>query len=111
MKVYLDDVRETPNGWHRTYTAEETIDVLKTGQVTHLSLDHDLTPAHYNGALDSQTGYAVCLWLENEVMENPDFKMPEVTLHTMNPVGRKHMERSLEVIRQYIELRDNGLDK
>lgn len=42
MKVYLDDVRVTPPGWVRTYTVEQTISILKTGNVTYLSLDHDL---------------------------------------------------------------------
>lgn len=42
MKIFLDDERETPETWIRTYTAEQTIEYLKTGLVTQLSLDHDL---------------------------------------------------------------------
>ena len=59
MKVYLDDVRQAPEGWVRTYTVAETIELLKTGEVVELSLDHDLAPEHYAGQLDSRTGYAV----------------------------------------------------
>ncbi len=42
IKVYLDDERQTPKGWTRTYSVNQTITLLKTGLVTHLSLDHDL---------------------------------------------------------------------
>ena len=42
MKVYLDDVRQAPEGWVRTYTVAETIELLKTGEVVELSLDHEI---------------------------------------------------------------------
>ncbi|SMP61364.1 hypothetical protein SAMN06265222_10785 [Neorhodopirellula lusitana] len=34
MKVYLDDGRTTPEGWHRVYWPDEAIALLKTGTVT-----------------------------------------------------------------------------
>lgn len=40
--VNLDDERSTPEGWHRVYWPEEAIALLETGNVTHISLDHDL---------------------------------------------------------------------
>ena len=42
MKVWLDDERGAPEGWMRVRWPDEAIALLKTGQVTHLSLDHDL---------------------------------------------------------------------
>ena len=33
MNLYLDDIREAPLGWYRTYTATETIELLKSGKV------------------------------------------------------------------------------
>lgn len=42
MKLFLDDVRQTPIGWQRAETAWETIRFLEHEDVTHLSLDHDL---------------------------------------------------------------------
>ncbi|WP_336511202.1 cyclic-phosphate processing receiver domain-containing protein, partial [Vibrio anguillarum] len=42
MKVYLDDERDTPEGWVRSYWPEEVIELLKSGNVTEISLDHDL---------------------------------------------------------------------
>lgn len=61
MKVYLDDERETPEGWVRVYWPEEAIELLKSGKVNELSLDHDL------GDDEHGTGYDVVLWIEEAV--------------------------------------------
>lgn len=37
MKIFLDDVRETPEGYVRCYWPSEVIELLKTNQVTELS--------------------------------------------------------------------------
>ena len=50
-----------PNGWVRTYWPDEVITLLETGQVTELSLDHDLDDDHRG------TGYDVILWIEEAV--------------------------------------------
>lgn len=42
MKIFLDDFRSTPDGWVRTYTPKETIELRKSCQVEALILDHDL---------------------------------------------------------------------
>ncbi len=42
MKVYLDDERIAPDGWRQVRWPEEVIELLETGEVTELSLDHDL---------------------------------------------------------------------
>lgn len=42
MKIYLDDLRPTPNGWTHAYWPDEVIEYLKTGHVEIISLDHDL---------------------------------------------------------------------
>ena len=42
MKVYLDDLRTPPDGWVLVQWPEEAIELLETGEVTELSLDHDL---------------------------------------------------------------------
>ena len=44
MKLYLDDVRETPPGWRGVKTATEMIRCLETVPVEEVSLDHDLGP-------------------------------------------------------------------
>jgi len=42
MKIWLDDERKEPKGFVRTKTAEETIELLKQGEVTYIGFDHDL---------------------------------------------------------------------
>ncbi len=42
MKVLLDDVQDAPQGWVRVQWPEEAYRLLETGQVTEISLDHDL---------------------------------------------------------------------
>ena len=59
MKVYLDDERETPEGWVRVYWPHEAIELLKTGKVEEISLDHDL------GDDEKGTGYDVVTWVED----------------------------------------------
>lgn len=95
MKVYLDDIREAPNGWVRTHSKEETIDLLKTGQVTDLSLDHDL-------GIESEvgTGYDVLDWIEKQVAYN-GFKPPrEMDSHSANPAAVLRMNQAIETIRR-----------
>ena len=61
MKIYLDDERPTPKGWHRVYWPEEAIVLLQQGTVTEISLDHDLGDDAHG------TGYDVVLWIEEAV--------------------------------------------
>ena len=94
MKVYLDDERQEPEGWHRVKTAPEVIETLKTGRVTHLSLDHDLGDEAVVG-----TGYDVLLWLEEEVFVHA-FTPPVLAIHTANISARTKMElaaRKIEI--------------
>lgn len=44
IRIYLDDLRQAPEGWARTYDAEETVDLIESreGEVEAVSLDHDL---------------------------------------------------------------------
>lgn len=98
IKVYLDDERQTPEGWERTYTVKETISRLENKDVTHLSLDNDL------GDLDPKTeGYQVLNWLEEEVYYDSTFPIPIITVHSSNQ-GRKPLMllvvQKLERIRQ-----------
>ena len=96
VKVFLDDVREAPPGWVRTRTPEQTISLLRSGNVTALSLDHDL-------GLDTReserSGYSVLLWLEREIGEGRwRSRLPEIEIHSANPAGQERMRRALEAI-------------
>lgn len=79
MKVYLDDERPTPSGWHRTYSVDETLHCLSSRTVTYLSLDNDL------GSLDPTTeGFNVLNILEEWVHFDPTFPIPIITIHSSN---------------------------
>jgi len=99
MKVYLDDERETPAGWTRTYWPEDTIVLLQTGKVTHLSLDHDL------GDDDRGTGYDVVLWVEEAVFLR-GFSSPEMKVHSANSSAREKMESGIRRIEKFSAERD-----
>lgn len=94
MKIYLDDERSCPDGYILVKTAEETIEKLKEGNVTHLSLDHDLGTV--------LTGYDVLLWLEEQVSLGLVTKIPHIFLHTQNPVGKEKMRAARYAIGQIL---------
>lgn len=92
MKLYLDDIRDTPEGWERAYTAAECITMLETGKVEELSLDHDLGD-------NSADGYSVLTWLENKVMEDAAFVVPtSMKVHSSNPSGAFRMRAAIDSI-------------
>lgn len=94
MKVYLDDERETPDGWLRVFWPDEAIELLKTGNVSEISLDHDL------GNDEKGTGYDVVLWIEEAVITR-GFVPPVIRVHSANPSAREKMERGIESITKH----------
>lgn len=91
MRVYLDDERDTPPGWVRVYWPQQAIELLETGAVTELSLDHDL------GDDERGTGYDVLLWIEQAVAER-GFAPPRMRVHSANPAGRRRMLAAIDAI-------------
>ena len=93
MKVYLDDERQTPEGWTRVYWPNEAIELLESGAVTEISLDHDL------GDDERGTGYDVVLWIE-EAVATRGFRPPRVKVHSANSSARAKMELGIASIRR-----------
>ena len=91
MKVYLDEERATPDGWTRVYWPSEAIELLKSGQVTEISLDHDL------GDDERGTGYDVVLWIEEQVALQ-GFVPPTMSVHSANVSARAKMEAGIRAI-------------
>ena len=85
MKIYLDDERQTPEGWTRAYWPSEVIEYLESGSVTEVSLDHDL------GDDERGTGYDVILWIEEAVVTG-GFRPPRIRVHSANISARRKME-------------------
>ena len=94
MKVYLDDERSTPDGWERVFWPDEAIELLKTGKVEEISLDHDL------GDDSRGTGYDVLLWIEEQVHVN-NFKPPKIYVHSANNSASEKMNRGIKSIEKY----------
>ena len=92
IRVWLDDVRDAPDGWARVYTAYEAIALLEAGGVVEISLDHDLGDDDANG-----TGYTVACWIE-EAVALRGFDPPTIKIHSANSVGRERMQRAIESI-------------
>lgn len=93
MKLFLDDERKPPEGWVRVRWPEEAIEILKTGKVIELSLDHDL------GDDARGTGYDVILWIEQAVATE-GFVPPKIVVHSANPPARQRMEAGIRSIQQ-----------
>jgi hypothetical protein len=91
MKVFLDDERLTPDGWVRVYWPDEAISLLETGNVTEISLDHDL------GDDERGTGYDVILWIEEAVFTR-GFIPPKMSVHSANSSARQRMELGIQTI-------------
>jgi hypothetical protein len=91
MKVYLDDLRPAPAGWVRAYWPDEVIELLQTGSVEVLSLDHDL------GDDERGTGYDVIRWIEEAVALH-GFEPPVIRVHSANPVAAKRMMDGVDAI-------------
>jgi len=88
MKVWLDDERLEPPGWKRAYSYMDAISFLVDGNVTEISLDHDL------GGFSGKTGYDVAKWIAEMAYEGKE--TPIVYVHTQNPVGRDNIVQLLE---------------
>ena len=93
MKLYLDDIREAPEGWHLVRTVKNAIELLKSKNVNEISLDHDLGDNRYG------TGYDVILWIEKAVVEE-GCDPPKISIHSANASARVKMELGIRKINQ-----------
>lgn len=94
MKIYLDDERPTPVGYHRCYWPQEVIELLQSKNVTEVSLDHDL------GDDERGTGYDVILWIEEQVHLH-NFNPPILKIHSANSSARQKMQNGINSILKY----------
>lgn len=99
MRIYLDDIRDTPATYTRTYTVKETIDLIlaNNGNIEILSLDNDLGEG-------IEEGYKVLDYIEEHVeLIAP---IPHISIHSANPVARKRME----IVRERIQKKWKSLN-
>jgi hypothetical protein len=98
MKLYLDDMRDHPEGWTRAYTADHAKNILGSGEIEFASLDHDLD-CYYHSSYDMgvETGYHVVRFM----VENDIWPHLGVRIHTDNDWGRKNMQSLIETYSPY----------
>jgi len=96
VRLYMDDLRKCPIGWHVARTVKDAIDIMSNYQVEEASLDHDM------GACDACKEKDGSLIHCEHVLDGVDFvrwmtktgiwpgKKPLV--HSMNREGREAME-------------------
>ncbi|WP_332706276.1 cyclic-phosphate processing receiver domain-containing protein [Plesiomonas shigelloides] len=94
MRIFLDDERVTPPGWVRTYWPDEAIKLLDKGDVTEISLDHDL------GDDTRGTGYDVIVWIEEAVITR-GFIPPIIKIHSANSSAKVKMQLGIDNINRY----------
>ena len=111
MKLWLDDLRPAPVGWHHVFTVQEAMRALETGNVERASLDHDLgacetcmagrTPEQWLEESGSTrmphcehfgTGYDLVCWME----ETGHWPTEKPTVHSANPVGAARMRQAID---------------
>lgn len=94
-KLWIDDIRPMPENfdfWAKT--KDEAVDILKTGNITYVSFDHDL------GDDEKGTGYDVAMWVEREAYLG-HLKPFSYTIHSGNPVGAKNIEVAMTNAERY----------
>lgn len=89
MKLFVDDVRDCPVGWALARTYAEALKMLESGAEV-VSLDHDLG--------EEKTGYDIACWLEERAFSG--FTVPEIRIHSANPVGRANIEACIKSIKR-----------
>ena len=104
IKLFVDDMRTAPEGWHRAHSVTEAIRILATVPVEIVSLDHDIVfftedPAdktkpfaRFSGEFSEETFATVARYIA--IM--PDADRPRrVYIHTANPDGAKDIKAIL----------------
>ena len=92
-RLWVDDQRPAPRGWLHAYNYAEAVQCIRDlgPELTEISLDHDLNPAHSAGDYtDRTTGYDVLAFLLHQGLR------PVIHFHTMNPEGLQRMTDLLD---------------
>ena len=90
MKIWLDDIREAPEGYILCHSVNEAKrQIEKNEKMTTIEVidcDHDLGDYYPDGG----DGIKLIDWLAERGTYYP------IRLHTMNPVGRENMQRTID---------------
>ena len=82
--LYLDDLREAPEGWTQVRSVNEAIALMESTTVSRASLDHDLGEFSFDGG----DGYRLADWMA----ETETWPEEGVKTHSANPVGAARIQ-------------------
>ncbi|QWU14355.1 hypothetical protein SAMN04487895_101658 [Paenibacillus sophorae] len=88
INLYVDDLRDCPEGFILARTYEEAIAIIESQDVNILTLDHDLGEDEHGHELPN--GYDLVKYFCEYGL-----KVDKIYLHTDNPVGRANMYETL----------------
>jgi len=90
MKIWLDDIREAPEGYILCHSVNEAKQLIEGNEkltaIEVIDCDHDLGDYYPDGG----DGIKLIDWLAERGTYYP------IRLHTMNPVGRENMQRTID---------------
>lgn len=87
MKLFVDDLRPAPEGWHWAKTNTEAIRLLATKCVREVSLDHDIRRCSFRKHWTGETFEAVAHY----IAAMNEWERPRVRIHTGNTEAGKRM--------------------
>ena len=90
MKIWLDDIRKAPDGYTLCHSVNEAKQLIEENEkltiIEVIDCDHDLGDYYPDGG----DGIKLIDWLAERGTYYP------IRLHTMNPVGRENMQRTID---------------
>lgn len=101
MKIYLDDIREAPEGWVPAVSVGKFKKIIEKAdknseKIDAISFDHDLGE-------NTEDGYDAVKWLAENY---PRYILENVAIdsHSDNPAGRENIEKFVEFCRNKKEM-------
>lgn len=91
-KLYVDDLRDVPEGWDCARNFHEAIVMLEKIEYDVVSLDHDIASFYGNKEM---TGRDILNWLIDRKVNNGGHVPVTVLVHSVNPVGCATMEEDI----------------
>lgn len=105
IKLFVDDWRDPPPGWHLAVTITEAIRLLEGGFVDVLSLDHDIQVSALSSVFSEETYATVARY----VAVMPKDRLPKVVyFHTANDGGAALMGDILDGIVPTVRIVQDG---
>lgn len=105
IKLFVDDWREAPEGWHWARTITEAVRLLEAGFVEVVSLDHDIVKSATGMDFSDENFSTVARYL---AVLPPDRLPVRVYIHTANPEGAKLMMAMLQDKIEVVRIEHSG---